>query len=61
MKRFDRSIKVLQDEIFRVIGKVATEAVSNRQDPSYSTNVLVVRCLKEAIEVLKNHERNKYV
>ena len=61
MKRFDRSIKVLQDEIYRVTGKVAHDAVDKGHNPAYATKILMVKCLKDAISILTNHETNKFV
>lgn len=61
MKRFDVAIKVIQDEIYRVIGKVATDAVDKGHNPSYAMRIQKAKNLKEAIEVLLNHKRNKSV
>lgn len=61
MKRFDIAIKVIQDEIYRVIGKVATAAVEKGQDPSYAVRAQKAKNLKQAIEILSNHEKNKSV
>lgn len=61
MKRFDVAVKVIQDEIFRVVGKVATDAVDKGHNPSYAVRIQKVKNLKEAISVLANHERNKSV
>lgn len=61
MKRFDVAVKVIQDEIFRVVGKVATDAVDKGHNPSYALRIQKVNNLKEAIDVLSNHERNKCV
>ena len=61
MKRFDRAIKVLQDEKFRIIGKVATDAVEKGHNPSYATSSRMAKNLNEAMEILKNHPTNKHV
>ena len=61
MKRFDRAIKVLNDEKFRVAGKVAFEAVEKGHSPGYAVKKTMVKHLIEAIEVLEKHERNKSV
>lgn len=61
MKRFDTAIKVIQDEIYRVIGKVATDAFDKGHNPSYSVRIQKAKHLKQAIEILLNHENNKWV
>lgn len=61
MKRFDRAIKVLNDEKFRIIGKVATDAVDKGHNPRYAVRENMAQYINEAIEILKNHERNKCV
>lgn len=61
MKRFDAAIKVIQDEIYRVIGKVANDAVDKGHNPSYATRVTKAKHLKEALGILLDHERNKSV
>lgn len=61
MRRFDRSLKVLQDEIFRVTGKVAIDAIDKGQSPAYATRGAMVRNLKEAIKILTEHPRNVHV
>jgi hypothetical protein len=61
MKRFDRAIKVLNDEKFRVIGKVATDAVEKKHNPIWAVRSSMAKYLNEAIEILENHERNKSV
>lgn len=61
MKRFDRAIKVLTDEKFRIIGKVATDAVDKNHDPRYAVRSKMAEYINDAIKVLANHERNKSV
>lgn len=61
MKRFDRAIKVLNDEKFRITGKVAFDAVDKGHNPSYSVRQSMVQYIVEAIEILEKHERNKKV
>jgi hypothetical protein len=61
MKRFDRAIKVLSDERFRIIGKVADDAVNKKHNPSYAVRARMAIYLTEAIDILGKHERNKNV
>lgn len=61
MKRFERAIKVLKDEQWRIIGKVAEDSVNKGHNPAYSVRAEMAKNLKEAIDILQNHERNKYV
>jgi hypothetical protein len=60
MKRFDKAIKVLQDELYREAGKASIEfAKHGRVELSSQT----MRCqnIKKAIDILQNHESNKLV
>lgn len=61
MKRFERAIKVLNDEKFRITGKVAFNAVEKGHSPAYATRIMMVKNIMEAIEILEKHERNKNV
>lgn len=61
MKRFDRAIKVLGEEKFRIIGKVASDAVDKGHSPAYAARTSMAKYLNEAIEILEKHERNKSV
>lgn len=61
MKRFDIAIKVMQDEIYRVVGKVASDAADKGYNPSYAVKIQKAKHLKEAINILLKHERNKGV
>jgi hypothetical protein len=61
MKRFDRAIKVLTDEKYRVTGKVALDAVDKGHSPAYAVRASMVQYINEAIEILQKHERNKSV
>jgi hypothetical protein len=61
MKRFDRAIKVLADEKYRITGKVATDAIDKGHSPAYAVRTQMVKNLNEAIAILEKHERNKYV
>jgi hypothetical protein len=61
MKRFDRAIKVLTDEKYRVIGKVAFDAVEKGHSPAYSVRISMVKYIQEAIDLLQNYERNNHV
>lgn len=61
MKRFHYAIKAIDNEMLRIIGKVATQAVEKGHDPTYSLKMLRVKNLKEAIKILEEHERNTHV
>lgn len=61
MKRFERAIKVLKDEQWRIIGKVAEDSVDKGLNPRYATRAVMAKNLKEAMDILQNHERNKFV
>jgi hypothetical protein len=61
MRRFDFAIKAIQNEIYRDIGKVATKAVENKHDPTMGVRARKVLHMKEAIEILQEHQRNKAV
>lgn len=61
MKRFDRAIKVLKDEKFRIIGKVACD-YHDRQTPiGLSVRTRMARYINEAIKILQEHPTNKQV
>lgn len=60
MKRFDRAIRVINDEMLRMAGKAAQDFVEHgRIELALETKE--VECLKEAILILKEHHRNKFV
>lgn len=64
MKRFEKAIKVLQDELYREAGRVAVSYVDNKHIDNpveLATRTAKVRNLKEAIKILEEHERNKNV
>lgn len=61
MKRFDRAIKVLTDEKHRVIGRYAEKLANNNMDPDICTHEPDAKRLIEAIKILSDHPRNKWV
>lgn len=61
MKKFDRAIKVLNDEKFRIIGKVATDEVENGRNGKIAVRARMATYLNEAIKILLEHPTNKGV
>lgn len=61
MKRFEFAIKALDNEILRVVGKVAMDYNEKGLSPKLACSHSKVKHLKEAIKILEDHERNKAV
>lgn len=63
MRRFDRSIKVLQAEMHRITGKEVFNWVERGQkmDLNYATKGIMVQSLAKAISILEKHPDNKHV
>ncbi len=62
MKRFDIAMQAIQDELYRRAGKAAVSYSKNKNVPiELAAETMVVKNLQEAIDILKSHERNKFV
>lgn len=63
MKRFERSIRVLQAEMHRITGKEVFNYVEHnrKMDLNYTTKGIMVQSLARAIKILDEHTDNKYV
>ncbi len=61
MKRFDKAIKAIQSERYRIIGKAATDYTTTGINTSYALQVADAKRMSEAIKILEEHERNKVV
>lgn len=61
MKRFDKAIKLLKNYLYRLTAKAAIECLEKNWPMKMINAKTELKNLKEAIEILEKHERNKHV
>jgi hypothetical protein len=62
MKRFHFAIRAIEKDILRHIGKVTVDAVEKKHDDIlYGYRSDKVQNMREAIKILEEHDKNKFV
>lgn len=63
MRRFDQAIRAIQNELYREAGRVVLKynLGNEMQQVEMAARTKNVENLKEAMKILQQHERNKYV
>lgn len=59
MAKFDKAIKLLEQERFRIIGKTVSQYVDKHQNVTWAVNMESVKEIQDAIDILKKHQPSK--